>query len=90
MGVEIAGAIISSLFTGISAKSAGKRAKKAQEKTETAERELEEKQDVSRRQTAQRITKGQGARGTNPARSTILTGGLDLGAPQTGKTLLGE
>lgn len=95
MGIGVGTAILLSTILGagtqaIGAQKAGKRAARARGETEEAQKKLGEEQDVSRSQAAQRITKGRGARGKNVARSTILTGGLDLGAAQTGKTLLGE
>lgn len=95
MGIETGTAILLSsiLGAGTAAVSSGKaesRARKARGEVNVATKKLEEEQDVSRSQAAQRITKGRGARGVNPARSTILTGGLDLGGTATGKTLLGE
>lgn len=95
MGIETGTAILLStiLGAGTAAVSSGKaetRARRARGETKLATKKLEEEQDVSRTQAAQRITSGRTQRGVNPARSTILTGGLDLGGTATGKTLLGE
>ncbi len=95
MGIETGTAILLSTILGagtsaVSASKAGSRTRKAKAETEAATKKLGEEQDVSRAQAAQRITSGRTARGANPARSTILTGGLGLGGTATGKTLLGE
>ena len=95
MGIETGTAILLSSILGagtaaVSSQKAGKRAKRARGEVEKATTKLEEEQDVSRSQAAQKILKGRGAQGKNVARSTILTQGLELGGTATGKTLLGE
>ncbi len=96
MGLEVGTAILLSSILGagtaaVSSSKASSRARQARGETDKARKKLEEEQDVSRGQAAQKILKGRQTGSLNPARSTILTGGLDLGStPATGKTLLGE